>query len=152
MSCPGPPPPPPPPHPQPLCEGAAARAVAPHRALVGTGQWGDGVGVDDVAARGQRSQSGARGGEVLSVNDLFLVPTMAETFFLGAAEALAAGAPRGARGAGARRALGRQSLATVHDVDDGPGPRERVVPAAGITAGGHQRPRRAYELPGPLRH
>ncbi len=30
-------------------------------------------------------------GEVLSVNDLFLVPTMAETFFLGAAEALAAG-------------------------------------------------------------
>ena len=57
-------------------------------------------------------------GEVLSVNDLFLVPTMAETFFLGAAEALAAGRPVVTSDRGAHTSFLDPSVAEIVSQDD----------------------------------
>ena len=57
-------------------------------------------------------------GEVLSVNDLFLVPTMAETFFLGAAEALAAGRPVVTSDRGAHTSFLDPSVTEIVSQDD----------------------------------
>ena len=57
-------------------------------------------------------------GEVLSVNDLFLVPTMAETFFLGAAEALAAGRPVVTSDRGAHTGFLDPSVTEIVSQDD----------------------------------
>ena len=57
-------------------------------------------------------------GEVLSANDLFLVPTMAETFFLGAAEALAAGRPVVTSDRGAHTSFLDPSVTEIVSQDD----------------------------------
>ena len=57
-------------------------------------------------------------GEVLSASDLFLVPTLAETFFLGAAEALAAGRPVVTSDRGAHTSFLDPSVAEIVSQDD----------------------------------